>query len=112
MQLKHNSLSNQPLYGLPIYYTNQKSYDPSQTFTIFSNSKPKDDLVPDVIVEEEDSKDQQKKYELLQMVIQKHLFIKTWHRGPAYDERRVNENIFVKDDKILIIEDDELKDDD
>lgn len=39
----------------------------------------------------------------------KHRFYEEWYRGPMYDERRQNENIFVKDNKILIIEDDEVK---
>lgn len=33
------------------------------------------------------------------------MFINKWYQGPTYD--RENENYFMRDDKILIIEDDD-----
>jgi len=43
--------------------------------------------------------------EELRNVIAKHIFINKWYQGPYTDKS--NENYFIRDDKIVIIEDDE-----
>lgn len=42
--------------------------------------------------------------EELRNVIAKHIFINKWYQGPSFE--RVNDNFFIRDDKIVIIEDD------
>ncbi|CAD8097170.1 unnamed protein product [Paramecium sonneborni] len=53
---------------------------------------------------QQDLQDSQQNLEELRNVIAKHIFINKWYQGPSYE--RANDNFFIRDDKIIIIEDD------